>query len=90
MRFNQIQKLPPHTIRHMKKLDFNQIKENSLMVLRKINKFTGGSLTILRDAFRHYSSERAFEAAGTISYFTFFSVFPLIQVPQKLLLSNLI
>ena len=78
MRSNQNQDLSPRVISHMKKLDFNQIKENSLMILRKINRFTGGSLTILRDAFRHYSTERAFEAAGTISYFTFFSIFPLI------------
>jgi membrane protein len=78
MRFTQIQQISPRAKGYMKKLDFIQIKDDSLMILRKINRFTGGSLTILRDAFHHYSTDRAIEAAGTISYFTFFSIFPLI------------
>lgn len=51
-----------------------------LDILRSINRLTGGSLSILQDAIRHFTKDRAVEASATIAYFSVFSIFPLILV----------
>lgn len=61
-------------------MDISRIKNASLWVLRKFNRLSGGALTILRDAFRRFATDRAIEASATIAYFSIFSIFPLILV----------
>ena len=44
----------------------------------KLNKATGGSLGILRHAYTNFSMMRGPEAAASLSYYAFFSIFPTI------------
>ena len=63
-----------------KKIDQSLIKKYVRPVYLKINKNLHGSLDVFRLAGQTFAKERAPEAAASMAYFTFFSMFPLILV----------
>lgn len=64
----------------LKKFDIEEIKQKIKPVYRKINKNLFGALDVVRYAGVNFSKERAPEAAASMAYFTFFSLFPLVLV----------
>jgi membrane protein len=64
----------------LKQVSVDQIWDHCLTYLRAINRFSGGGLSVLKDALRRFTQDRAVEAAATIAYFSIFSIFPLILV----------
>ena len=63
-----------------KKINVKEVKEYIKPLYRKLNKTLHGSLDVFRLAGRTFAKERAPEAAASMAYFTFFSLFPLILV----------
>ncbi|HBY09247.1 MAG TPA: hypothetical protein DEH22_16265 [Chloroflexi bacterium] len=49
-------------------------------ILGNINQFTGGSIDIIKRTSQRISEERAAEAAASMAYYGFFSLFPLLLV----------
>lgn len=47
---------------------------------KKTDSFSGGVLTIIQSAFQRFSKERGSEAAASLAYFAFFSIFPMLLV----------
>jgi membrane protein len=47
---------------------------------KKVDRFTGGVLSIIQRAFQRFSEERGSEAAASLAYFAFFSIFPMLLV----------
>lgn len=47
---------------------------------KKTDKFSGGVLSIIQSAFQRFSKERGSEAAASLAYFAFFSIFPMLLV----------
>jgi membrane protein len=45
-----------------------------------VNRFSGGRLDVLKNALRTFSETRASQAAASLSYYAFFSLFPLLLV----------
>jgi len=45
-----------------------------------VNQFTGGLLGILRRTFERFGEERGSEAAASLAYYAFFSIFPMLLV----------
>jgi YihY family inner membrane protein len=62
------------------KIDKSLIKKYIRPIYQKINKNLHGSLDVFRLAGQTFAKERAPEAAASMAYFTFFSLFPLILV----------
>lgn len=63
-----------------KKFDQTAAKATLKPIYHRINKNLHGSLGVLRLASKTFVKERAPEAAASMAYFTFFSIFPLILV----------
>jgi len=63
-----------------KKIDKALVKKHVRPIYQKINKNLHGSLDVFRLAGQTFTKERAPEAAASMAYFTFFSLFPLILV----------
>lgn len=49
-------------------------------IYRRLNKLTGGILGIVRRAFEGFSEQRGSEAAASLAYYAFFSIFPMLLV----------
>ncbi len=45
---------------------------------RRLDCLTGGALSVLQDTFQHFDRARAGEAAASIAFYAFFSLFPLL------------
>jgi len=56
---------------------FNQVLKS---VYSRANKFSGGALEILRRVFLRFGQERGPEAAASLAYYAFFSIFPMLLV----------
>ncbi len=63
-----------------KKLDISTAKKFALPMYQRINNNLHGALDVFRLAGKAFAKERAPEAAASMAYFTFFSLFPLILV----------
>lgn len=63
-----------------KKIDKSLAKKHARPIYQKINQNLHGSLDVFRLAGQTFAKERAPEAAASMAYFTFFSLFPLILV----------
>lgn len=62
------------------KFDFSEAIKRIKPFYHRINKITYGALDVLRIAGKSFGKERAPEAAASMAYFTFFSLFPLVLV----------
>lgn len=62
------------------KKTLNKIKQFLQSAYFKVDEFTGGVPEILRTAFARFSEERGPEAAASLAYYAFFSIFPMILV----------
>lgn len=49
-------------------------------IYRRLNKLSGGILGIVRWAFEGFSEQRGSEAAASLAYYAFFSIFPMLLV----------
>jgi YihY family inner membrane protein len=58
----------------------NKIKQFLQPIYFKADEFTGGVLEILRIAVKRFGEERGSEAAASLAYYAFFSIFPMILV----------
>lgn len=58
----------------------NKIKQSLQSAYLKVDEFTGGVPEILRIAFTRFGQERGSEAAASLAYYAFFSIFPMILV----------
>ncbi len=58
----------------------NKIKQSLQSAYFKVDEFTGGVLEILRIAITRFGQERGSEAAASLAYYAFFSIFPMILV----------
>ncbi len=63
-----------------KKIDASTAKNYAKPIYQRINRNLHGSLDVFRLAGKTFAKERAPEAAASMAYFTFFSLFPLILV----------
>ncbi len=63
-----------------KKIDLSAVKKTIEPTYHWVNKNLHGSLDVIRLAGKTFAKERAPEAAASMAYFTFFSIFPLILV----------
>jgi membrane protein len=63
-----------------KKINVPEAKKRIKPFYNRVNKFLHGALDIFRIAGRSFAKERAPEAAASMAYFTFFSLFPLVLV----------
>jgi len=54
------------------------LKERIEAVYKRANNLSGGNLDIIKTAILSFNDARATEAAASIAYFTFFSIFPLL------------
>jgi YihY family inner membrane protein len=61
-------------------IDILGIKEKIRPVYNLLNHHLHGALDVLRFAAQNFARERASEAAASLAYFTFFSLFPIILV----------
>ncbi len=62
------------------KLQFENIKKKLLPIYSNLNVRLNGTLDVFRIAGRSFARERAPEAAASMAYYTFFSIFPLVLV----------
>lgn len=62
----------------LKRINTSNIKNKIRPIYQKINNHLHGGLDVIRLAGQTFSKERASEAAASMAYFTFFSLFPLI------------
>jgi membrane protein len=58
----------------------NKIKQSLQATYFKVDEFTGGVPEILRIAVKRFGEERGPEAAASLAYYAFFSIFPMILV----------
>jgi membrane protein len=56
----------------------DNVKNRLSIVYTHANRITGGSLGIIADAVKRFSNNHAHEAAASLSYYAFFSLFPLL------------
>jgi membrane protein len=49
-------------------------------IYRRLNKLSGGILGIVRQTFESFSEQRGSEAAASLAYYAFFSIFPMLLV----------
>jgi len=63
-----------------KKIDVPAAKKRIKPFYDRVNKFLHGALDVFRIAGKSFAKERAPEAAASMAYFTFFSLFPLVLV----------
>ena len=65
-------------------MDINQVIEKTLGELKKVyrqaNKLSGGTLEIIRTTVERFGKERGSEAAASLGYYAFFSIFPMVLV----------
>ncbi len=65
-------------------MDLNQsvqkIKRSMKSFYKRANDFSGGALEILRSAFHNFVKARGSEAAASLAYYAFFSIFPMVLV----------
>jgi len=59
---------------------FQKIIEQIKRIYRHLNKLSGGILGIIRRTFEGFSNERGSEAAASLAYYAFFSIFPMLLV----------
>jgi len=59
---------------------FEKISRSIVTTYQKVNKSSGGILEILPRAFSRFAEERGPEAAASLAYYTFFSIFPMLLV----------
>lgn len=59
---------------------FSQAKHKIKAVYRRVDSFTGGVLEILRQTFQGFGETRGSEAAASLAYYAFFSIFPMLLV----------
>lgn len=64
----------------LKKIDVPGVKKRIKPFYDRVNKFLHGALDVFRIAGKSFAKERAPEAAASMAYFTFFSLFPLVLV----------
>jgi membrane protein len=62
------------------KINFKKFKIWLKKAYKKTDKFSGGVLSIIQSAFQRFSKERGSEAAASLAYFAFFSIFPMLLV----------
>lgn len=62
------------------KLQFDSFKKKLLPIYFNLNIRLNGALDVFRIAGRSFSRERGAEAAASMAYYTFFSIFPLVLV----------
>jgi len=58
----------------------NNFVERLKKFYRRLNKLTGGIPAIVRRAFEGFSEQRGSEAAASLAYYAFFSIFPMVLV----------
>jgi membrane protein len=58
----------------------NKVKQSLQSIYFKVDEFTGGVPEILRIAVKRFGEERGPEAAASLAYYAFFSIFPMILV----------
>jgi membrane protein len=63
----------------------DSIKNRLRQFYKKLNRLTGGVPETLRQAFQNFSQARAGEAAASMAYYTFFSLFPLLLLLSSIL-----
>lgn len=59
---------------------FEEISRSIATTYQKVNKTSGGILEILPRALNRFAEERGPEAAASLAYYTFFSIFPMLLV----------
>jgi len=59
---------------------FQTIINKTKSFYRRVNHFTGGVLDILRWAVQRFGTQRGSEAAASLAYYAFFSIFPMLLV----------
>ena len=62
------------------KKKYKKIKKYLRTWYKKIDHLTGGILSILKRTFQRFSEERGSEAAASLAYYAFFSIFPMLLV----------
>lgn len=62
------------------KFFFQRIKQFAATIYRRLNAFSGGVLEIIRRAVEGFDEQRGSEAAASLAYFAFFSIFPMVLV----------
>ncbi len=62
------------------KKPFQKFKQSLKSIYFKMDDFTGGVPEILRIAFQRFAQERGSEAAASLAYYAFFSIFPMLIV----------
>ncbi len=62
------------------KVNLKKIKKWLNKAYKKTDTFSGGVLSIIQSAFKRFSKERGSEAAASLAYFAFFSIFPMLLV----------
>jgi membrane protein len=63
-----------------KNIDYSTAKNKIQPFYLRVNKHLHGALDVIRIAGKSFAKERAPEAAASMAYFTFFSLFPLVLV----------
>lgn len=56
----------------------HRLQTRAETVYRWLDRLTGGTLSVLQDTFQHFDRARAGEAAASIAFYAFFSLFPLL------------
>ncbi len=59
---------------------FEKTKQTLKSAFIRADDFTGGVLSILRQTFTRFSESRGSEAAASLAYYAFFSIFPMVLV----------
>ncbi len=59
---------------------FQKIKRSIKAIYRSVDDFTGGVLGILRMTFQRFAEVKGSEAAASLAYYAFFSIFPMLLV----------
>jgi membrane protein len=62
-----------------------KIKQKLGQLYQKLNRSTGGAPEVLRHAYQNFGRARGGEAAASMAYYTFFSVFPLLLLLSSIL-----
>jgi len=62
------------------KKSYQKIKRSLKSFYKRVDSFSGGVLEILRSAFQRFAKARGSEAAASLAYYAFFSIFPMLLV----------
>jgi membrane protein len=62
-----------------------QIKQKLGQLYQKLNRLMGGAPEMLRQAYQNFGQARGGEAAASMAYYTFFSLFPLLLLLSSIL-----